>query len=185
MAQHQINFTIDLTADEEAALCDVLGGQTAQLALTLAPYGAAALREYVDMFAGQAMTNATDLRDRRLAAILLALSPAQFPTDDRIARAFNLPTSSARALLRTTLSRHRNRLRHALEAAARQFLAACQQQPDQSWEARFPNAVIVQMLNDQLAQATQPRSPIKRKPGTFDTYVVPNGSHIELKLIYP
>ncbi len=129
------------------------------------------------------MISVTDLRERRLVSILLALP--DFPSDEKIARLFNLTSAQGRALLRTTLSRHRVRLKGAIEAAARRFIAACQGPHGEEKEARFPNAVIIDILNGQLAAAANPRAPIRRKPGTFDTYVVSAGALIELEMLYP
>lgn len=179
-----INATISLTDDEAAAVADALSCTVAQLQAKFAPYAPAAVREYVDMFAGQAMTSVSDARDRRLLAILLALP--DFPSDETIARLFNLTGSAARALLRTTVSRHRNRLKPVVEAATKKFLIACNQaQAGGDWEARYPSSVLVEILNGQLAVATQPRAPIRRKAGTFDTYVVANGAKNELTTLYP
>nr|WP_313416327.1 hypothetical protein [Brevundimonas diminuta] len=178
---------IDLTPDEERDLCRALGGTAAQLPTTLAPFASAAIREYVDMITGQAMTSASDLRERRLVAILLALPAASFPSDDQISKWFNMTPQSARSLLRTTLACHRNRLRAVMVAAAKSFIAAANQPGGQGteWEARFPNAVVVDMLNDDLANAAAVRSPIRRRPGTFGSYVVPDGSMTELRTLYP
>jgi hypothetical protein len=179
-----INATINLTDEEAAAVADALGCTVPQLQAKFAPYAPAAMREYLDMFGGQAMTSVSDARDRRLLAILLAL--ADFPSDETIARLFSLTGSAARALLRTTLSRHRNRLKGVVLSAGKKFLAACNQaQPGGDWEARYPSSVLVEILNGQLAAATQPRAPIRRKPGTFDTYVVANGAKNELAALYP
>ncbi len=185
MPQLNLTITLDLSDEEAAAAADTLGCNPADLAQHFQPYAPAALREYADMLAGQAMTSVTDLRERRLVAILMALPAADFPTDERIARLFNLTSAQGRALLRATLSRHRNRLKGVMEAAARRFIAACQGQPGAEREARFPNAVVIEMLNGQLAAANSPRAPIRRKPGTFDTYVVANGAFNELQALYP
>lgn len=178
---------IDLTTDEETELCRALGGTPLQLSMTLAPFAAAAIREYIDMINGQAMTSASDLRERRLVAILLALPAASFPSDDQIAKWFNLTPQSARALLRTTLARHRNRLRAVMVAAAKSFIAAAKQPGGRGteWIARFSNAVVIDMLNDDLANAMAVRSPIRRRPSTFDSYTVPDGSMTELVGLYP
>lgn len=186
MPQVVINVTIELSDDEATAIADTLGCNPADLPVELAPYAPAAVREYSEMFAGQAMTTVAELRERRLLAILLALQAADFPSDETIARLFNLTGPAARALLRTTASRHRNRLKGVMEAAARRFIQACQQE-DQGgeWEARFPNAIVIELLNGQLASATEPRAPIRRKVGTFDTYIVANGSKNELDGLYP
>ncbi|MFC7498469.1 hypothetical protein ACFQRC_04460 [Enterovirga sp. GCM10030262] len=183
MPQLNLNLTLQLSDDEAAAIADALGCSVADLAQHLGPYAPAALREYAEMLAGQAMTSVTDLRERRLVAMLLALP--DIPSDERIARLFNLTSAQGRALLRTTLSRHRNRLKSTMDVAARRFIAACQGAPGAEREARFPNAVVVDMLNAQLAAASAPRSPIRRKAGTFDTYVVSNGAFIELQALYP
>ena len=179
-----INATIILTGDEAAAVADALGCTVAQLQAKFAPYAPAAMRAYIDMFGGQAMTSVADARDRRLLAILLALP--DFPSDETIAKLFSLTASAARALLRTTLSRHRNRLKGVVEAAAKKFLVACNQaQAGGDWEARYPSSILVEILNGQLAAATQPRAPIRRKPCTFDTYLVANGAKNELAALYP
>lgn len=185
MPQLDLTISLDLSDDEAAAAADTLGCDPADLAQHLQPYGPAALREYVEMLAGRAMTSVPDLRERRLVAILMALPPADFPTDERIAQLFNLTSAQGRALLRATLSRHRNRLKRVMEAAARRFIAACQGHAGAEREARFPNAVVIEMLNGQLATATSPRAPIRRKPDTFDTYVVANGAFNELQALYP
>ena len=183
MLRLNLNLTLDLSDDEVAALADTLGCSIGDLSQHLAPYASAALQEYVEMLAGQAMTSVTDLRERRLVAILMA-SP-DFPTDERIARLFNLTSAQGRALLRTTLSRHRNRLKSAIDVAARRFIASCQGAPGAEREARFPNAVVIDLLNGQLAAAAAPRAPIRRKPETFDTYVVSSGAFNELQALYP
>lgn len=187
MARRSPVANIDLTTDEEDDLCRALGGTAAQLSTTLAPFAAAAIREYVDMITGQAMTSASDLRERRLVAILLALPPAHFPSDDQISKWFNMTPQSARTLLRVTLARHRNRLRSVMVDVAKSFIAAASQPGGRGtdWEARSPNAMVVKMLNDDLAAASAVRSPIRRRPATFDSYLVPDGSMIELRTLYP
>ena len=186
MPQLAINFVIDLTDDEAAAVADTLGCEPDDLAAVLQAYAPAAVREYADMFAGQAMTSIADQRERRLVAMLLALPPERFPSDETVARLFNLTVAQGRALLRTTLSRHRNRLKSVMDAAARRFIAACQPSGQGGQRAaRFPNAVVIDMLNVQLAAAAAPRAPIRRQSGTFDTYLVSNGAWQELQTLYP
>lgn len=181
-----LNFTIEISEEEAEAIADALGCSTEELSDYITPYAKASLREYADMFAGQAMTGVSDLRERRLAAILLSLPNADFPADERIARLFNLTSSQGRGLLRASLSRHRNHLKPAVESAARRFIEKCPDEPDEGYrEARCRNAVIIEMLNAQLAANEEPRTPIRRKVGTFDTYIVSNGAYIELKRLYP
>jgi hypothetical protein len=186
MPQFVINSTVELSDDEAMAVADTLDCDPNNLSAALAQYAPAAMREYAEMFAGQAMTTVAEARERRLLAILLALPAANFPSDDTIARLFSLTSDGGKALLRKTASRHRNRLKGVMEAAARRFLQACQQQAQGGdWEARFPNAIVIEMLNGQLASADQPRAPIRRKAGTFDTYVVSPGAKNELDALYP
>jgi hypothetical protein len=185
MPEIPLNYSINLSDDEAVALADTFGCTLEDIGQNLQLFAKAALNEYVDMFAGQALINVSDMRERRLAAMLLVLPAANFPTDERIARLFNLTILQARALLRATLSRHRTRLKGVMEAAARRFIAACQGQVGAERDARFPNAVVIEMLNAQLSAASNPRSPIRRKPGTFDTYLVANGAFIELQSLYP
>ncbi|NTF46618.1 hypothetical protein [Rhizobium rhizogenes] len=185
MPQFNVTFSLNLSDNEANALADTLGCNPAQVGGNLNSYAKAALCEYLEMFTGLAVTGVADIRERRLAAILLALPAANFPTDERIARLFNLTTMQARGLLRSTLTKHRNRLKATLDAAARRFIAACQGAAGAEREARFPNAVIIEMLNAELAAAATPRAPIRRKPNTFDTYLVANGAFTELQARYP
>ncbi|MBO0128417.1 hypothetical protein [Agrobacterium sp. OT33] len=185
MLEIPLNYSINLSDDEAAALADTFGCALEDVGQNLQLFAKAALNEYVDMFAGQALINVSDMRERRLVAMLLALPAANFPTDERIARLFNLTISQGRALLRATLSRHRARLKGVMEGAARRFIAACQGEDGAERDARFPNVVVIEMLNAQLSAASSPRSPIRRKPGTFDTYLVANGAFIELQSLYP
>jgi len=185
MPQVAINVTIELSDQEASAIADTLDCDPADLQAELASYAPAAVREYAEMFAGQAMTTVAELRERRLLAILLSLPAENFPSDETIARLFNLTGTAARTLLRTTASRHRNRLKSVMEAAGRRFIQACEQEEQGGdWEARFPNAIVIEMLNGELASAADPRAPIRRKPGTFDTYIVSPGAMNELNGIY-
>ncbi|WP_095090649.1 hypothetical protein [Mesorhizobium sophorae] len=185
MPQLNLTITLDAPDGEIDAVADTLGCAPGHVEQRLEPYAQAALREYIEMFAGEAMTTVSDLRERRLVAILLALPAADFPTDEKIARMFNLSGAQGRALLRATLSRHRNQLKGVMHAAARRFIAACQGAQGGDREARLANAVVIEMLNGELASAAVPRTPIRRKVGTFDTYVVSNGTFIELQALYP
>lgn len=188
MPQIDLNFSADLSEDESEAIAYTLGCDAQQIAGLLEAYAKAAFREYTEMLSGQAMISVTDLRERRLVAILLSLPTERFPTDERIAQLFNLTSGQGRALLRAALSRHRNVLKPIMEAAARRFVATCQDaiaNDEDEREARFPNAVTIETLNAQLAASDAPRKPIRRKVGTFDTYVVSNGAFTELQALYP
>src|SRR5690606_38857651 len=142
-----VNFSFDLSEDHAAALAVTLGSAQGVVGEILQLYATAALREYDEMIAGQALTGVADMHDRRLTEILRALPAESFPTDERIARLFNLTSLQGRALLRTTLSRHRARLKETMEAAARRFIAACEGEDGAERVARFPNAVVIEMLN--------------------------------------
>lgn len=184
MVDIDITHTLTLSDDEAAAIADALSCSLAELEDQFGLYAPAASREYLEMFAGQAMTTASDLRERRLLAILITLG--DFPADEAIARLFNLTATGARTLLRSTISRHRNRLKGVLEAAVRRFLIACKQFEDGGvWEARSANIILIELLNGQLASASELRAPIRRKASTFDTYVVSNGAKNELDDLYP
>jgi hypothetical protein len=186
----QINFaySIEISDEEVEAIADTLSCEPGDVEGMLEAYAKAALQEYREMLSGQAMASVTDLRERRLVSILQNLPPERFPTDEQIARIFNLTSAQGRGLLRATLSRHRSTLKQIMEDAARRFVQACDAaapNDEDEREARFPNAVIIEMLNAKLAAAAAPRSPIRRRVGTFDSYVVSNGAFVELQGLYP
>lgn len=188
MADHQLNVTISLDEWEERAIANAVGCTNPDdFDEFLVAYGAAAMREFADMLAGQPMGNATEMRERRLVAILLALPAERFPSDGAIARMFSLTPGMARGLMRTTISRHRNRLEAVLDAGARRFLSVCGDPDDNGdREPRYASALIVEMLNERLVaeQHDHAYRPIRRKAGTFDTYVIANGSFLKLAELY-
>jgi hypothetical protein len=186
MPQIELNITLELPQEQIEAVSDTLGCAPADLETHLAPYAEAAVREYAEMLSGEAMTSVTDLRERRLAAILTSLPADEFPSDEQIARLYSLTSSQGRGLLRSTVSRHRNRVKDVMDAAARRFIDSCEETAEAGKrQARCPNAIIIDLLNAQLAAASQQRTPIRRKSGTFDTYVVSTGAYNELQALYP
>jgi hypothetical protein len=187
MPQIEFDYSIEMSDEEIDAIADTLSCGPDDVEDVLEAYAKAALQEYREMLSGQAMVSITDLRERRLVSILQNMPPARFPTDVQIARIFNLTSAQGRGLLRATLSRHRSSLKQIMEDAARRFVTGCNEvdpNEEDEREARFPNAVIIEMLNAKLAEAADPRSPIRRKVGTFDTYVVSNGAFLELHRLY-
>ena len=186
MAKRSVNAELELTDAEEGDLCRILGGKPDDLPKTLAAFVTAGMREYVDMLNGQAMISLSDLKTKRLLAILLATPANQFPTDAEVARWFGLVPSTARTFLRSTLARNRNKLRPVMIAAAQDVLkTATQPKKNEPFEARFRNAVLVDMLNDELAAGPALGSPISKKLNTFDTYIIPTGSMEDALKITP
>lgn len=187
MPQIEFAYSIEISDVEIDAIADTLSCVPDDVQVMLEAYAKAALQEYREMLSGQAMVSVTDLRERRLVSMLQNLPPDRFPTDEQIARIFNLTSAQGRGLLRATLSRHRSSLKQIMDDAARRFVQACNgaaANNEDEREARFPNAVIIELLNAKLAAAAAPRSPIRRKVGTFDTYVVSNGAFLELQGLY-
>lgn len=83
MPQLDFDISLNLSDEEAIALADAFGCAVADVEQKLKLYAPAALREYVDMSAGQALTGVSETRERRLVSILVALPPEEFPTDER------------------------------------------------------------------------------------------------------
>ena len=179
-----IAFDFEVEADELDALADVLDcpSTEAEVQKKLTGIGRAALREYADMITGeQTMTSITELRERRLVA-LIRFATKSMPDTHWIARIFNVPATTAKSMLRGVGARHRRRIDGEVRREVTDFLAACQQDGEtQKWKAAWTNPVLIEMLNSRLEAAKQSKQKIVAHSDVSGEWIVPNGSYEWLK----
>ena len=180
----KIAFDFEVEADDLDALAEALScaATEAEVQGRLAGIGNAALHEYADMITGeQTMTSITELRERRLVA-LIRFATKSVPDTHWIARTFNVPATIARSILRGVTSRHRRRIDVEVKQEVVDFLAACTQDgKTQKWSVAWTNPVLIEMLNSRLEAAKQSKEKIVAHADVGGEWIVPNGSYQWLK----
>lgn len=174
----EVPSSIDLSDDEVEGLADVLGCAPEEVGGRLVGFGTAALREYADMMlATSPIGAASEVRERRLVLMVLHAYGGQLPPPDEVGRVFNVPTGTARAMIRNVVSRHRRRIAAAVDADVEAFKAGCVQQDGDEWHVSVRNPVVVDVLNARLERDGGGKPRIRRHRTTLGLYVVPNSSH--------
>lgn len=171
-----INTSVRLTEAERQQLLELLEVREGELAEKLAELGRAALREYVDMLLGLSAVRSPEMREQRLLLLILEAYGGSVPSENKIGHLFNLPTSGARSLLRSVLSRYRIRLEPATKEAATRVLRDCAGENEGFRRAKVENTVIVEHLNEMLASLDGNLKRISREPKTSANYLVPEDS---------
>lgn len=173
-----VSTSVRLTPEEQAQLTEILG--PAPLADALASLGKAALREYVEMLLGQSSLRGTDAREQRLLLLILETNGGEVPGEANVAQMFNLTGKSARSLIRSVLSRYRLRLTAAIRRAAVQVLQNCSAENEGFRRVSIGNPVIVEFLNDLLAELNGELKRITLEARTGTYYRVPEDSYVAL-----
>lgn len=175
-----IATSVRLTPEEEVELVLILGGDAAGLPQKIGALGRAALREYVDMVLGQTALRSPDTREQRLLEIILEANQGRVPSEAEVSQLFGLTGSGARSLIRAVLSKHRLRLRDAVSTAAREVLGNCEPEEDGSRRVSINNPVIVEYLNELLAELNGALKRIARESRTGTNFLIPEDSYQSL-----
>jgi hypothetical protein len=172
--------SVRLTPEEEAQLVLILGGDVAGLPQKLGELGRAALREYVDVILAQTALRSPEVREQRLLQIILESNQGHVPSEAEVGQLFGLTGSGARSLIRSVLSRHRLRLREAVAGAARTVLDQCEAEEDGFRRVSILNPIIVEYLNELLAELNGALKRITREPKTGTYFLIPEDSFLAL-----
>ncbi|MDA9918443.1 hypothetical protein N9D37_00960, partial [Erythrobacter sp.] len=166
------------------ALAEALGcaATDGEVQARLAGVGNAALHEYADMITGeQTMTSVTELRERRLVA-LIRFATKSVPDTHWIARTFNVPATTAKSMLRGISARHRRRIIAEVNQEVTDFLAACtQDSKTEKYSVAWTNPVLIEMLNSRLEEAKLSKEKIIAHSDVGGEWIIPNGSYEWLK----
>ncbi|MES0175386.1 hypothetical protein [Mesorhizobium sp. M0006] len=173
-----VNTSVRVTPEEQTQLTEILG--PAPLADALASLGKAALREYIEMLLGQSSLRSPDMREQRLLLLILEANNGAIPDEAKVAQMFNLTGTGARSLIRSVLSRYRLRLAAPIRRAAVQVLQDCGAENDGFRRVSIGNPVIVEYLNDLLAELNGELKRIAPEARTGTYYRVPEDSYVAL-----
>lgn len=169
----QLETQVEVLEGEIAPLCAALGCSPEQLPSRMSEIGRAALREYVEMLLGENVVRSPENRERRLLYWILYANSGSIPNEEQVSRIFNITTSSARSLLRTVISRYRKQMSAATEVAAKGVLSACGTEDSKGIRrVSVSNPVIVEYLNDRLAQHGGKVERVRLETNTSSTYMV-------------
>jgi hypothetical protein len=155
-----------LTVDDADCihLAQTLGCDVDQLSQKLVGHAQAALNEYVAMYLGRGTpTQAREIFENRLALLMTQALNDGVPSDDDVARLFNVSRSQARTLLRNTISRRRFLLADVFKASAKAALKAAKP-IEAGFALTLRSAYLAEGLNlelDRLNKGSPPLTPIR------------------------
>lgn len=179
MAKINVTSELDIDDAQAKALRETLGCTQAQLSGRLVNLVAAAAHEYIDMFTGVApIVTATDMRERRLASIILR-GDGQIPTAVEVARMFGITPSSAATLIRNVRAKHRLKLEPAFDRALFAIVEGATAN-DGKYNAVIRNPALVRLLNDILGQAEVPQTPVRLADDSLSRYLIDPASRTVL-----
>jgi hypothetical protein len=178
----QISFELELRDDERSRIASILDCSIEELEQGLADYGAAALREYINMFLGSwTASRISDFHEYRLLALIQEVFEGDIPDEDVVVRHFSMTPSQARGLIRSVLSKHQYELSEPLRAALSAAVSNCDQQGENdTYEVVINNTTVVEELNRLLGSIDGRLPGIRKKRGSVSVYQVNVSSYEEL-----
>jgi hypothetical protein len=178
----QVSFELDVRDDERSRLASVLGCDVDDLEERLAGYGAAGLREYINMFLGNwTPSRIADFQEFRLLAIIREVFTGDIPDEAVVVRHFSMTPSQARGLIRSVLSKHQLELKEPLRAALSTAVSNCVQRGEnEAYDVVINNSTVVEELNRHLASIDGRLPRIAKKRGSISVYQVSIQSYEEL-----
>lgn len=176
-----VTAQLDLTADEEAQLAEILGTTTAKLRAALQPYASAALEEYARMFLGQRVfSRGSDLLEHRLLLLIRHAFEGRVPSDDRVSALFQTTPAQSRTMIRSVLAKYQYVLGEGLRATLAETLgSARKREADDVWTMVAP-PFVVDALNRALTLIDGTLPPLRREQGTTSTYELQRSSYLRL-----
>jgi len=178
----QISFELELRDDERSRLASILECSVEELEGRLAAYGAAGMREYINMFLGSwSPSRIADFQEYRLLALIQEVFGGDIPDEDVVVRHFSMTPSQARGLIRSVLSKHQYELLGPLRAALSTAVGNCVQRGEnEAYDVVINNNTVVEELNRLLASIDGRLPSITKKRGSVSVYQVSVSSYEEL-----
>jgi hypothetical protein len=152
MAKLSIQMDLETGGIPLTLLAQQLQCDEQDLPARLADQGRAALREYIDMFTGEALLDrASEIRENRLRLMIVHALNDSVPTEAWVSRTFHLTASGARSLLRTVLARYRPGLEEPLAKAIRELLGRCREdEENQRVFVEIPDVSFAEAVNEEI-----------------------------------
>jgi hypothetical protein len=168
-----LDLSKPLTFDAADAdhLAIVLGCKPDEVKEKLVGHAQAALNEYVDMYLGRrAPTQAREFLEQRLTLLMTYAITDGLPTDDHVARLFNLTRSQARTLIRNTISKHRFQLQDVVAASAKTALEKAAKTKD-GLALTVRSVYLAEWLNQDLDRLNEGHPPLTLIPNQVSRYL--------------
>ncbi|MFC7481058.1 hypothetical protein ACFQX7_14855 [Luedemannella flava] len=156
----------DVTDSDRAQLAYALGIAPADVPGALERIAAAATEEYLDMILGRRLPRRLEeIREQRLVLLVRHLFANHLPTEEQVARVFQLTPQQSRALLRGVMAKHRYELADAVRATLEGTLHRAQHEPGAGvWEVTADPATI-DIINAELAAVDGSLPQVTRRRG--------------------
>ena len=179
-----LSITIDPDAGDVRHLKSVFGCTTdSELDARLAGVARAAMQEHMDMFLGRgAFTRGADFKEHRLALLVEHGFAGDIPSENQVARMFQITRSAAGTLLRSMLSKYQIHLQSSLTAAVRTALASVtkdDQETLQLMRCRAP--AVIDRINDLVEGLGGDHPKVVPAPGLMSAYLIRTSTWEDLK----
>jgi len=173
----QLSQTLEFADDDAGSLALVLGCPVAEVKDKLVSHAQAALDEYIDMYLGRrAPSQGKEILEHRLALLMQRALKDELPTDDEVARFFNTNQSSARTLIRNTISKHRFQLTEVVSASAKKALEGATLD-DKLLVLTIRSNYLAEWMNQDLARSNQGSPPLTPSRDRVARYVTAKSSY--------
>lgn len=179
-----LSITIDPSADEVRHLKSVFGcASDAELDARLNGIARAAMQEHLDMYLGRGVfTRGADFKEHRLAVIVEHGFGGDIPSDNQVARMFQITRTAAGTLLRSMLSKYQVHLRSSLDAAVRTALASVTRDPLETFQVmRCRAPAVIDRINDLVEALGGDHPKVVAAPGLMSAYLVRTSTWEDLK----
>ena len=179
----QINFDIDISADDLAALIKVLDCPAADLQQVLTRHALAALHEHVECYLGRrASARGSDILEHRLVLLTRFAFGNRIPNDVKVSRLFQTTLTGSRTMIRNMLARYRGELNEASIASAKVLLEGVVWSGGNGddYRAKNPPSNMVDLLNQRLLIEDPSMKQIARVADSGGIYAINKYSYDKL-----
>jgi hypothetical protein len=178
-----ITTTVPLTKPEINDLANILNCAPDGLSEILSKYAAAAMREYLSMFAGQKVfKRGSDILEYRLFLMVEEAFGNLIPDENLVSSLFQTTTTESRSLIRAIMSKYQYQLKVAIECSLQQIIRnAHQASPGDPYTVVINSQNLVDELNVMLSQIDGSLPLVSRERGSVSTYVIQVSSYKALK----
>jgi hypothetical protein len=185
----ELNITIELAADKLAYLKEMInykGTTDAEYKILLGKYCSASIQEYISIIVGdKSFTKMQDINEYRLFLIIKNVFNGIVPSEQLIANLFQIKITTARTLLRNTLSKYQFELRSKLNDSLKKLVKSKTLMKNKKDYQILPDSIIsVEELNSRLDSKDKTLPKIEKVQGTVSAYIIKKSSYAALESIF-
>jgi len=178
----RIEIEIELTEDDEKELAQILRCAPEGLSERLVPYGAAAVREYIEMFLGRRFfRRGSDHNEYRLLLLILGPLGKRMPDEREVSKLFQTTVTESRALIRAVMAKYQYILRQAVDDSLGAVLkSASREEEDGPYSVAIQSKHVLDELNRLLAEMDGSLPAVRKKTGCVSIYTIAESSFVRL-----